>query len=76
MKKSDKTKDKGKKVVEATFSKEAKELKTEKLKAEELYEGIVHIPFGLSGVNYKNGQKFVTKNKSTFEYFKRKFLIK
>ena len=48
----------------------------ENVKKVELYEGVTHIPFGLKGVNYKRGQKFVTENKSTFEHLKGKFLIK
>ena len=62
-------------------SKKAEESKEQESKAAEvkkveLYEGLTHIPFGLKGVNYERGQKFVTENKDTFDYLEEKFLIK
>jgi hypothetical protein len=54
----------------------AKKAKKAEVKKVELYEGLTHIPFGLKGVNYERGQKFVTESKDTFDYLEKKFLIK
>lgn len=71
-KKAEESKEQESKAMEPV-AKKAKKAEVNKV---ELYEGLTHIPFGLKGVNYKQGQKFVTENKDTFDYLKGKFLIK
>jgi hypothetical protein len=65
-----------KKAKKAEVKNVAKKAKKAEVKKVELYEGLTHIPFGLKGVNYERGQKFVTEDKDTFDYLKGKFLIK
>ena len=73
-KKTKESKEQESKAIEPVVKKAKKAEK--EVKKVELYEGLTHIPFGLKGVNYKQGQKFVTEDKDTFDYLKGKFLIK